>query len=106
MQNTAFDPVRRARGIPMSELQIVADASLPGTMVLPDGRLVVRKPTPPSAPAASVAVPAEFHCPACTRVMSQAVVISCCQRSYCQQCMILPASHVIIIKDSQACSTV
>lgn len=103
--------VRRAHGIPKSQLVQVYDANVLGAMQLEDGTCVMSKqhaeaylgerrvshqlidvPQPKERPSHQKPVtrtdsPEEYTCPVCRGVLREATIISCCGNSACKTCI-------------------
>ena len=101
LQVAEFDirSLKFATGIPISQLEFVHDPTLPGVMLHPSGGYVILKQRnahllgqgkKASTPEPEPDIPAEFRCPICKNMLSNAVLLACCGRSYCDSCLSLP----------------
>ena len=99
----AFEPkkVRAPLGLPLSQLYKVQGQDAPGAaqLVTTTGEVALLKPNedifakeialvPTGGQAGqSEAVPPELECSLCKKVMTDAMLIPCCQRSFCNDCI-------------------
>lgn len=98
--NSLEKPVLKyATGIPINMLDFVTDPTLPNVMLHPSGALVVLKKLnshlhqrkgaadAPPVEADEDTIPKEFKCPICEQLLSNAVLLACCGKSYCDACV-------------------
>ncbi|NWU80332.1 RBBP6 ligase, partial [Onychorhynchus coronatus] len=108
-KNTEGVPrIKRSSGIPASFMVEVKDPNAKGTMITPKGKYAIpiinveayareKKKKPPilqeeptcssSSSSSPAPIPDELLHPICREIMTDAAVIPCCGRSYCDDCV-------------------
>eukprot|EP00047_Mylnosiga_fluctuans_P011746 m.22648 g.22648 ORF g.22648 m.22648 type:complete len:638 (-) comp3783_c0_seq1:227-2140(-) len=85
-----LNEVRKALGIPKHRLEYVS-ADTPNAVLASDGRYaIIKQPIAAEVMRSSAStqpVPPELLCPMCNKLFSEAVIIPCCGKSYCDSCI-------------------
>ncbi|CAG7818828.1 unnamed protein product [Allacma fusca] len=101
--------IKKSTGIPRSSMVHVDSPDVPGAKMTPEGRFAVpavdhaaymekdkpvAKPPPPKPK-----IPDELVCTLCDDLMTDALMVSCCATSYCDDCI----RKVLLESDDQEC---